>query len=115
MGTDVVGLNRSRLMSFIPCTHLISIGFSLCRFRLTYRAYQVCLTPNELLVEKLGLDIPPTPEVILEEIGATDIRIAWKYPELQNSVHKHAVQVNGIRGELGSLLCLFTTMPKIGL
>ncbi|EGD91178.1 hypothetical protein H112_00976 [Trichophyton rubrum D6] len=64
---------------------------------LTYRAYQVCLTPNELLVEKLGLDIPPTPEVILEEIGATDIRIAWKYPELQNSVHKHAVQVNGIR------------------
>lgn len=85
----------------------------LCRFRLTYRAYQVCLTPNELLVEKLGLDIPPTPEVILEEIGATDIRIAWKYPELQNSVHKHAVQVNGIRGELGSLLCLLTTIPKI--
>ncbi|KAM5452768.1 hypothetical protein MaudCBS49596_003074 [Microsporum audouinii] len=64
---------------------------------LTYRAYQVCLTPNELLVEKLGLDIPPTPEVILEEIGTRDIRIAWKYPELQNSVHKHAVQVNGLR------------------
>ncbi|KAF3491267.1 uncharacterized protein GIQ15_00784 [Arthroderma uncinatum] len=64
---------------------------------LTYRAYQVCLTPNELLVEKLGLDIPPTPEVILEEIGGRDVRIAWKYPELQNSVHKHAVQVNGLR------------------
>lgn len=66
--------------------------------RLTYRAYQVCLTPNDVLVEKLGLDIPPTPEVTLDEIGARQIRIAWKYPDVQNSVHKHAIQVNGVRG-----------------
>ncbi|KAK2743777.1 hypothetical protein FQN57_004714 [Myotisia sp. PD_48] len=64
---------------------------------LTYRAYQVCTTPNDLLVEKLGLDIPPTPEVTLEEIGARELRIAWKYPELQNSVNKHSIQVNGVK------------------
>ncbi|KAL1953338.1 hypothetical protein VTO42DRAFT_2992 [Malbranchea cinnamomea] len=64
---------------------------------LTYRAYQVCLTPNEVLVDKLGLDIPPTPEVTLEEIGSRQVRIAWKYPEYQNSIHKHVIRINGVR------------------
>ncbi|KAF7586274.1 hypothetical protein BBP40_009170 [Aspergillus hancockii] len=52
-------------------------------------------TPNDVLVEKLGLDIPPPPEVTLEEITAHEIRIAWKQPEFHNSIHKHIIQVNG--------------------
>ncbi|KAK2784923.1 hypothetical protein FQN53_008109 [Emmonsiellopsis sp. PD_33] len=64
---------------------------------LLYRAYQVCQTPNDLLVEKLGLDIPPAPELTLEEITPRTIRIAWKHPDLQNSIHKHIVQVNGVK------------------
>ncbi|WEW54804.1 hypothetical protein PRK78_000229 [Emydomyces testavorans] len=64
---------------------------------LSYRAYQVCVTPNETLVDKLGLDIPPNPEVTLEEIGCREIRIAWKYPDSHNSIHKHVIQVNGVR------------------
>ncbi|KAI1989179.1 hypothetical protein LOZ53_003678 [Ophidiomyces ophidiicola] len=64
---------------------------------LSYRTYQVCLTPNDVLVDKLGLDIPPPPEVTLEEIGSRDIRIAWKYPDSHNSIHKHIIQVNGVR------------------
>ncbi|PGH06203.1 hypothetical protein AJ79_06591 [Helicocarpus griseus UAMH5409] len=64
---------------------------------LLYRAYQVCQTPNEILVEKLGLDIPPAPDVTLEEISPRMIRIAWKQPDLQNSIHKHIIQVNGVK------------------
>lgn len=66
--------------------------------RLLYRAWQVLQTPNEVLVDKLGLDIPPAPEVTLEEISAREIRIAWKQPEYYYSVHKHIVQVNGAKG-----------------
>ncbi|KAJ5161799.1 hypothetical protein N7492_007191 [Penicillium capsulatum] len=59
---------------------------------LLYRAWQVCQTPNDILVEKLGLDIPPPPEVTLEEITARGIRLAWKQPDFHNSIHKHIVQ-----------------------
>ncbi|KAB8229824.1 Fibronectin type III domain protein [Aspergillus alliaceus] len=62
---------------------------------LLYRAWQVCQTPNDVLVEKLGLDIPPPPDVTLEGITAREIRIAWKQPEFHNSIHKHIIQVNG--------------------
>ena len=55
-------------------------------------------TPNEILVDKLGLDIPPPPELILEEIFCREIHIAWKQPELPNSIHKHIVFVNGKKG-----------------
>ncbi|KAJ6145340.1 hypothetical protein N7470_009235 [Penicillium chermesinum] len=64
---------------------------------LLYRAWQVCQTPNDLLVEKLGLDIPPPPEVTLEEITAREIRIAWKQPDFHNSIHKHIIQVNNVK------------------
>ena len=50
-------------------------------------------------MEKLGLDIPPPPEVTLEEITAREIRIAWKQPEFHNSIHKHIIQVNGSKGK----------------
>lgn len=66
--------------------------------RLLYRAWQVCQTSNELLVEKLGLDIPPPPEVTLEEITAREIRLAWKQPDFHNSIHKHIIQVNNVKG-----------------
>jgi hypothetical protein len=56
-----------------------------------------------VLIEKLGLDIPPPPEVTLEEITAREIRIAWKQPEFHNSIHKHIIQVNGAKGKLCSI------------
>ncbi|KAJ9293846.1 hypothetical protein DTO271G3_7473 [Paecilomyces variotii] len=64
---------------------------------LLYRAWQVCQTSNEVLVDKLGLDIPPAPEVTLEEISAREIRIAWKQPDFHNSIHKHIIQINGAK------------------
>jgi hypothetical protein len=66
--------------------------------RLLWRAYSVIQTPNDVLVDKLGLDIPPAPEVTLEEICATEVRIAWTQAEFPNSIHKHIVEVNGIKG-----------------
>ena len=57
------------------------------------------MPPNTVvLVEKLGLDIPPPPEVTLEEVTAHEIRIAWKQPDFHNSIHKHIIQVNGAKG-----------------
>ncbi|KAJ5167231.1 Fibronectin type III [Penicillium canariense] len=68
---------------------------------LLYRAWQVCQTPNDVLVEKLGLDIPPPPEVTLEEITSREIRLAWKQPDFHNSIHKHIIQVNNAKGMNG--------------
>lgn len=79
--------------------------------RLLYRAYQVITTPNEILVDKLGLDIPPAPEISLEEIEAKKIRISWKLPDTHHSIHKHVVQVNGVkvgeckRSETAAIIC----------
>ncbi|EED22244.1 Fibronectin type III domain protein [Talaromyces stipitatus ATCC 10500] len=64
---------------------------------LLYRAWQVCQTPNDILVDKLGLDIPPSPEVTLEEISAREIHIAWKHPDFHHSVSKHIIQVNSAK------------------
>lgn len=69
------------------------------RVRLLWRAWQVCQTPNEVLVEKLGLDIPPPPEVTLEEITAREVRLAWKQPDFHNSIQKHIIQVNNVKGK----------------
>ncbi|EYE99030.1 Fibronectin type III domain protein [Aspergillus ruber CBS 135680] len=62
---------------------------------LLYRAWQVCQTSNEVLVEKLGLDIPPPPDLTLEDITTHEIHIAWKQPDFHNSIHKHIIQLNG--------------------
>lgn len=92
MGLDMVS-SSSLVCYYAYRTEIIIFGF-----RLLYRAYQVCQTPNDILVEKLGLDIPPAPDVTLEEISSTRIRIAWKHPDLQHSIHKHLIQVNGVKG-----------------
>jgi hypothetical protein len=78
----------------VPGIHLYADS----TYRLLWRAYQVVQTPNEILVDKLGLDIPPAPEIILEEILSREIHIAWKQPEPPSSIHKHIVYVNGKKG-----------------
>lgn len=88
MGADLVSPGRPGNVAWIDLR------------RLLYRAWQVCQTPNDVLVEKLGLDIPPPPELTLEEITAREIRIAWKQPEFHNSIHKHIIQLNGAKGTL---------------
>lgn len=98
MGTDLVSLlfPFSVLFFFLHYSSIVGADFYL--ERLLYRAWQVCQTSNEVLVEKLGLDIPPPPEVTLEEVTAHEIRIAWKQPDFHNSIHKHIIQVNGAKG-----------------
>ena len=66
---------------------------------IVFRTWQVLQTPNEVLVDKLGLDIPPAPEVTLEEIGETEIQITWKLPDVHSSITQHVIQLNGLRGE----------------
>lgn len=90
MGSNLVN------SSSVDCREVTRLTHSL---RLLYRAWQVCQTPNEVLVDKLGLDIPPNPEVTLEEITAREIRLAWKQPDFHNSIHKHIIQVNNVKGK----------------
>jgi len=68
-------------------------------FRIIYRIYQVCQKPNSELVEILGIDIPPVPEVALAGITTDSVLLYWKPPENYHSPLKHFVQVNGINGE----------------
>lgn len=47
------------------------------------------------MIEKLGLDIPPTPLVTLEEISSREVQLTWKHAEPASSVTEHHVEVNG--------------------
>ena len=72
--------------------------------RIIYRIYQICQKPNSELVEILGIDIPPVPEVALAGITTDSVLLYWKPPENYHSPLKHFVQVNGINGESAEFL-----------
>lgn len=58
---------------------LVVLGAVLSAFAwLLFRAYTVVNTPNDVLVDKLGLDIPPEPILTLEGIEARQVQISWK-------------------------------------
>ena len=75
----------------------VAISLIAHAFRLSWRAYLVVQTPNDVLVDKLGLDIPPAPEVTLEELSSREVHISWNQGDAPNPIHKNAVEVNGIR------------------
>lgn len=50
------------------------------------------------LVDVLGLDIPPVPDVSLAGISADSVLLYWKPPENPHVSLKHIIQVNGING-----------------
>lgn len=51
-------------------------------------------TPNEILVDKLGLDIPPSPSITLEYISEREVQISWQYTDVSKSVESHVIEVN---------------------
>lgn len=67
-------------------------------------------TPNEVLIEKLGLDIPPAPLLILEEISSQEAHLSWKYAEHPSSIQEHHVELNGAvigttkKSEMGAVI-----------
>ncbi|KAL8764692.1 MAG: hypothetical protein Q9209_007934 [Squamulea sp. 1 TL-2023] len=66
-----------------------------------YRIWQIYQKPVDELVELLGLDIPPVPDVSLGGISSDSVLLYWKPVDNQSSLLKHAIQVNGIRvGEI---------------
>ena len=68
--------------------------------RILYRIWQIYQKPVDELVDLLGLDIPPIPEVSLAGITAESVLLYWKPPGNQSASLKHAIQVNGIKGKL---------------
>ena len=48
-----------------------------------------------MLVEKLGLDIPPEPTLTLEEIADRHVQISWKPEDSTTSIHEYHVELNG--------------------
>lgn len=66
--------------------------------RLLHRLWQVYQKPVRELVDVLGLDIPPVPDVSLAGISADSVLLYWKPPENHHVALKHIIQVNGING-----------------
>ncbi|KPI38989.1 uncharacterized protein AB675_4661 [Cyphellophora attinorum] len=62
---------------------------------LLWRTYSVLHTPNDVLVDKLGLDIPPQPLVTLEEISSSEVQIGWKPSEASTAIQEYQVEING--------------------
>ncbi|KAL8656743.1 MAG: hypothetical protein Q9226_002577 [Calogaya cf. arnoldii] len=66
-----------------------------------YRIWQIYQKPVDELVELLGLDIPPVPDVSLGGISSDSVLLYWKPVDNQSTSLKHAIQVNGIKvGEI---------------
>ncbi|KAL9612922.1 MAG: hypothetical protein Q9167_002505 [Letrouitia subvulpina] len=67
-----------------------------------YRIWQIYQKPVDELVDLLGLDIPPVPEVSLAGITSDSVLLYWKPSEQYSTSLKYAIQVNGIKvGEFG--------------
>ncbi|KAI4205172.1 MAG: hypothetical protein LQ346_001505 [Caloplaca aetnensis] len=78
-------------------TFFCSLGWIL------YRLLQICQKPVDELVDLLGLDIPPVPDVSLAGITSESVLLYWKPLDGQSTSLKNTIQVNGIKvGEFGS-------------
>lgn len=66
-----------------------------------YRIWQICQKPVDELVDLLGLDIPPIPEVSLAGITSESVLLYWKPADSQFTSLKNTIQVNGIKGKIG--------------
>ena len=51
----------------------------------------------------LALDIPPAPDVVLEAVHATEVKIAWKQPDAQTPPSKHAIYFHDSKGDTYAL------------
>ncbi|KAL9013933.1 MAG: hypothetical protein Q9173_001398 [Seirophora scorigena] len=77
-------------------TFFCSLGWIL------YRILQICQKPVDELVDLLGLDIPPVPDVSLAGITSDSVLLYWKPVDNQSTTLKNTIQVNGIKvGEFG--------------
>lgn len=74
---------------------LVLIAVLLAFAWLLFRAYTVINTPNDILVDKLGLDIPPEPLLTLEGIESRQFQISWKPLETATSIHEYHIELNG--------------------
>ncbi|KAL8702363.1 MAG: hypothetical protein Q9224_000010 [Gallowayella concinna] len=91
--------NSFSLVSTLPvlqdAAFFCSLGWIL------HRIWQIYQKPVDELVELLGLDIPPVPDVSLGGISSDSVLLYWKPVESQSTSLKNAIQVNGIKiGEI---------------
>ena len=99
-------INSLSLLSTLPvlqdATFVCSLAWIL------YRIWQIYQKPVDELVELLGLDIPPVPDVSLGGISSDSVLLYWKPVDNQSASLKHAIQVNGIKG----WSCVNLTSPQ---
>ena len=67
--------------------------------RILYRIATIYFKPLGELIDILGLDIPPIPDVSLAGISSDSALLYWKPPENYQSTSRHFIQVNGINGD----------------
>ncbi|KAL8713423.1 MAG: hypothetical protein Q9220_002622 [cf. Caloplaca sp. 1 TL-2023] len=67
-----------------------------------YRIWQIYQKPVDELVDLLGLDIPPAPDVSLGAVTSESVLLFFRPADNQSTSLKNAIQVNGIKvGEFG--------------
>ncbi|KAL8982716.1 MAG: hypothetical protein Q9205_002856 [Flavoplaca limonia] len=90
-----LAINSLSLVSTLPvlqdATFVCSLAWIL------YRIWQIYQKPVDELVELLGLDIPPVPDVSLGGISPDSVLLYWKPIDSLSTSLKHVIQVNGIK------------------
>ncbi len=80
--------------------------------RLFYRAWLVLRIPLPQLVDLLGLEVPPAPDVSLAGIDTNSITLHWTRPEGGTPIVKYVIQVNGIVGTIDILHSIFQSFAE---
>ena len=78
---------------------LTFIPLILDTIRILYRIWEIYKKPVDELVNLLGLDIPPAPDVSLAGITSESVILYLKPPDPQYVLLTHSIHVNGIKGE----------------
>ncbi|MCJ1311032.1 hypothetical protein MMC25_004702 [Agyrium rufum] len=83
-------VSPSRVAMLWNLTFAVALGWIL------YRILDIYRKPLEELVEVLGIDLPPIPDVSLAGITFDSVLLYWKPPENYHASLRHFIQVNGI-------------------
>ncbi|KAL8656365.1 MAG: hypothetical protein Q9210_000292 [Variospora velana] len=80
-----------------------NINLSQCSGTQLQGIFQICQKPVDELVDLLGLDIPPVPDVSLAGITSDSVLLYWKPVDTQSTTSRNTIQVNGIKvvGDFG--------------
>ena len=67
--------------------------------RLAHRIWQIHKIPRDQLEEKLGLDIPPIPDISIGAVTSNSVKLYWLNSSHALGTSSYTIDVNGIKGK----------------